>query len=378
MKTDFEKWIFAVGFMLFFTASVLSQEPTPPDESIKILTEEVHLNISAQYSNGRFVPTLTKDDLLVVESGDPQTITSMARVPANVLLLLDTGSEFNFGKSLDLTRITAKIVIENLQPSDTLAAIQYYDKIETISDWTKDKAAISADLDKKLFTGKRSRFVEAVTAAVDIFKSRPLENRHLVLISDGLETINDEAERQKALQKLLAVNITVHVISYTGLQDQRAQKATQRVKLGDGKTQPRVPDYQMEIILQTVPDGEKVSARRFLKTANEAQRVVIINLDTKMIRFVRRKRELWRINEAELENLANDTGGLFQAPKEPSTFWTFAIEIAKAIDSNYVITYTPTKPFGDTTQGEMRKVRVSSHLDGVNIRSRQKIVASRQ
>lgn len=378
MKKELKKRLFSIGLVLFFSASAFTQEPTPPEESIKVLTEEVHLNISARYSNGRFVPTLTKDDLLIVESGDPQTITSFGRVSANVLLLLDTGSELNFGKSLDLTRITAKIVIENLQATDTLAAIQYYDKIETISDWTNDKSAISADLDKKLFTGKRSRFVEAVEAAVGIFKSRPLENRHLVLISDGTETVADEAERQKALRKLFAANITIHVISYTWLQDQRAQKVTQRVKIGDGKTQPRIPDYQMEVVLQTVPDTEKVSARQFLKTANAAQRVVIINLDSAMIRSVQRKREAWRINEAELQTLADDTGGLFQAPKEPQTFWVFAVEIAKAIDSNYVITYTPTKPFADGNKDETRKVRVSSHLDGVIIRSRQKIAASRR
>ena len=59
--------------------------PTPPDEQINILTEEVRLNVTAQYADGRFVPTLTKDDLLIVESGDPQTITSMKRVPANVI-----------------------------------------------------------------------------------------------------------------------------------------------------------------------------------------------------------------------------------------------------------------------------------------------------
>ncbi len=71
------------------------QTPTP-DEQIKIATEEVHLNVTAQTSSGRFVPTLTKDDLLIVEEGTPHTIESMKRVPANVLLLLDTGGNFNF------------------------------------------------------------------------------------------------------------------------------------------------------------------------------------------------------------------------------------------------------------------------------------------
>jgi hypothetical protein len=93
-----------------------------------------------------------------------------------------------------------------------------------------------------------------------------------------------------------------------------------------------------------------------------------------MIRAVRQKREAWRTSEAKLQNLAEDTGGMFQAPEEYETVLKLAVEIAKAIDSNYVISYTPTKPIAESPKGAARKVRVSSHLNGVQIRSRQKII----
>ena len=76
--------------------------------------------------------------------------------------------------------------------------------------------------------------------------------------------------------------------------------------------------------------------------------------------------------------MADDTGGLFQAPEELETMWTFAAEIANTIDSNYVITYMPTKPFVDSAQNVTRKVRVGTHCDGIQIRSRQKIVLNRE
>jgi len=380
MKTDFEKWLYAVGLILFAALSALAQEPisqpTPPEEPIQIYTEEIQLNVSAQYSNGRFVPTLTADDLLVVESGDPQTITSMKRVPANVLLLLDTGNELNYVKSAAATRITAKVVIQNLSPTDNFAVMQYNDKIETIVDWTSKNEFDLSRLDNKLLSGKRSRFSEALNAAVSVFKSRPAANRHLVLITDGTESVADQIERQTALRNLLAANITVHVISYTQLEEQSAQKVAQRVRLNNERTKPRQPEYINELLLQILPDTERNPARRMLRQMNSSQQLVIVQFDTAMIKAVRRRREAWRMSEVKLQNLTDDSGGIFLAPESLESMWKFAGEVAGAIGSQYVITYTPKKPVADSPVGEERKVRVSSHCDGVQIRSRQKILAA--
>src|SRR5256885_10200242 len=76
------------------TVSNPSPQPTPPTqqpEPIKIYTEEVLLPVVATDSSGRFDPTLEADDLLILEDGQPQTIQSIRRIPASVLILLDTG-----------------------------------------------------------------------------------------------------------------------------------------------------------------------------------------------------------------------------------------------------------------------------------------------
>jgi len=80
------------------------------------------------------------------------------------------------------------------------------------------------------------------------------------------------------------------------------------------------------------------------------------------------------MGEGELQAMAEDTGGIFQAPEQQETMWLLAREIAKAIDSQYVVTYVPTKPFADSQKSEERKVRVSTHCSGVQIISRQKVV----
>lgn len=367
MKTNFRNGFFAARLIIIFAFSVFAQTPT--DELIKVLTEEVHLNVTAQTDGGRVVPNLKIDDLLIVEEGTPQTITGIKQVPANVLLLLDAGGDINFAKNKAMTGITAKMVANYLSPKDALAVMQYGDKVETIADWTNDFRTAMAAMDKKLFSGRRDRFSEALNAAVETFKTRPIENRHLILISDGLETAVDETAQQTALQNLLAANITVHVISYTQLQEQMAQKSTQRIRLGDGKTKPRIP----EDIFEGLTIGMSPAQKAHLKAMNEAQAIVIFNTDNEMIRAVRRKREAWRTSAEKLQNLAEDTGGMFQAPEEYETTLKLAVEIAKAIDSNYVITYIPTKQFAGSPNGTARKVRVSLHLNGVQIRQRQTI-----
>ena len=103
---------FGCVLIFYFAFGIFGQDPVaaptpPPEDPIKISTEEVHLNVTAQSDAGKFIPTLTANDLLVVEEGDPQTITSIKKVPANVLLLLDMGSELNFVKRISATRLIA-------------------------------------------------------------------------------------------------------------------------------------------------------------------------------------------------------------------------------------------------------------------------------
>lgn len=374
MKIDYKKRIFTLGFTFLFSICCFAQESKPrlppDDETIKVFTEEVKLNVTAQSVYGKSVPKLTAGDLLIVESGDPQTITSIRRVPASVLILIDTGGNLNFAKTIDKSRLTAQILVEKISAENSLAVMQAYDKIETVSDWTSDKEKLNVDLEKKLFGGNRSRFSGAINAAIKQFNSRPLENRHIIYIGDGLDSVATSEERENALQNLLAVNITFHFIGYNKMEAIRAEKAARLIQIGETKEADRVPDEVLEGIINSLPRPMKDNFRRFMK----AERLVIFRLDRKQRNLAKQKREDWIKSQAELENVSKDTGGVSQSPEELQTMWKLALEIATAIDSNYVITYTPKKPFAESPVGETRKIRVSSYLDGVEIRSREKIV----
>ena len=373
MKTDFGKKLFFFAWFCVFTFSAFAQEEddkTQPDEPIKIATEEVHLNVTAQASNGRFVSTLTPDDLLIVEEGTPQKIESMKKVPASVLLLVDTGGNLNFAKSLSRTRLVAKLLVEKLSDGNAIAVLQSYNKIETISGWTNDRAAVQESLDKKLFGGNLSRFSDSVAEAIRLFDARPLENRHLVFIGDALDSAAGIEERRKAFRDLAAANITVHVIAYNKMEAGAVKGSTRPFQIGEEREAPRLPDHVLEGIIAGLPRAMRDNFRRMAKS----ERLFVLRLDRKSVDLAKQKREEWIKSETELQAIAEDTGGFFQSPEEPETMWLAAMEIAQAIDSQYVVTYVPTKPFAGSNAVEERKVRVGTHCSGVIIKSRQKVV----
>jgi VWFA-related protein len=370
LKNLLNATVIAVFSVTMAVAQEVIPSPTPPEQTVKIDTEEVQVNVMAQNRFGRFEANLTKEDLLVVEDGVPQEITSLRRTPANVLLLLDTGGELNFVKNTKLSGFAAKIVLHNLKAEDYFAVLQYNNKIEAVLDWSNNKDEVFAAIDKKLFSGKRSRFTEALNQAVKTFQNRPIGNRHLVLISDGMESVATLIEREKAFQNVLAQNITVHIISYTQLEAQIAQTAGKRLKFGNGTKKQAIPPEVQEQILQSIP----YSQRQTFKIMMEAPPIVVFDLDTERLTFIRKRRELWLESEAKLQDISEKSGGIFFAPETLETLLTFGSKIAVAIDSQYVLTYLPKRQFADSPQGEARKIRVSSSCVGVEIKAKSRIV----
>jgi Mg-chelatase subunit ChlD len=157
---------------LFFALALygFSQTPTPTatpeeDRPEKISTEEIYLNVSAFDRDGKFVPDLRKEDLVVLENERLHQVSSVRRVPADVLLLLDAGGAMRYAKNANVTREAAKNLVGALRSDDRFAVMQYHDKVETLSDWTSDKTQVLDALDKKIGFGRRSVFFEALVAA---------------------------------------------------------------------------------------------------------------------------------------------------------------------------------------------------------------------
>lgn len=361
-----KRFFFIAALFLIFGLNVFAQSgrprtsATPPDTVEKISTEEIKLNVLAYDQNDNFVADLKAEDLVINEDDRLMQATSLRRIPANVLFLLDVGGEITYAKRNRVTAETAMSLVSSLRAEDSVAVLQYGDKVDVLSDWTRSRADLAKVLrENKLGFGRRSAFVDAMNKAIEYFNETPLENRHLILISDGIDSFNDAAARSAMTKKLLSSDINVHVISYTQLQQQAVQNLLNR------KTSPQ------KITLP--PGAEKPHSR---DTPQPVQIGPVINLDREMVRKRKEQAAQLKTSEAYLTTIAEDTNGEIYLPESDDEMKDKTSTLAKTIDSQYVVTYIPKRPLDESPDGEVRLIEVTSRRPGLMIQGKRKFIVS--
>lgn len=356
------------AFVLFFAfasnlqaqSGVRPQSTPTPEPVEKVSTEEIRLNVLAIKNNGDFAAELKPEDLVIMEDNRLQQAGSVRRIPANVLFLLDVGGEITYAKRNKVTAQTARGLIGALGETDSVAVLQYHDKTSVLSEWTSNKAKLAAVLgDTKLGYGKRSNFNEALQKAVEFFAQSPTENRHLVLISDGVDSSDNEAQKKSAIKKLLSSDINVHVISYTKLQ-QKAMGDSMKTVTGGGRRPAPLPPGANAPHSNTIQNFP----------------IVTINTDREMIRKRREEADKLKRSEEFLTTIAEDTNGDIFLPETTDEMIEKTAILAKTIDSQYVVTYVPKRPLDESKDGEVRSIEISSRRPGVEIQGKRKFVVT--
>jgi len=341
-----------------------SPSPTPvesSEESVRVFTEEVRLPVIALDAYGHYDPTLEPEDVLVLEDGVIQQVRSIRHIPANVLFLLDTGGELSglggMSKSTNLTRQVAANLINRLPEGSWIALLQSGNTSDLIQPWSKDKQAILKTLNTKLYSTKRSRISDAIVAATQQLKDRPEGARHVVMITDGVDSPGAKTERAEAVKKLIAARATVHIISYTEFVRQKSDRKTTELTTG------QLPNSNNPITATdpTLPPG----------TTRSPAFGVGIRFDPAM----RRQRKAYEADvkksQQVLSTIADETGGKLMLPLNSDQMLAQSNEVARAIGAEYVVTYRPKRPLADARAGEYRRVQVQSRKVGVSLHSRR-------
>lgn len=339
--------------------------PREDQEPIKVFTEEVRLPIVAFDDYGYFDPTLELNDVLVIEDGVQQIVRSIRHIPASVLFVLDVDSQITVGKRTETTRAIALRLLSHLRKGDEVAVIQFGTGVQVLQNWTADTEPIPQILKTKLYAGKRGRISEAIVASAAMLKDKPAGSRHVVLITDGIETPGGKIAYADAVKQLIAAQTTVHVISYTGIvRDAIAKRYQQKIlKTGDGK-QREVPLGTAD---PTMPDG---SINR-----NPYFRILTIDTDRAMRRWYKKYADGTKANEQRLISLAEETGGQLLLAENTDDLLKKADEVARDIGAQYVVTYTPKRPLANAKAGEYRKIEVAPRRTGVRLRTRRGYIA---
>jgi VWFA-related protein len=393
---------FIIAFMLFCATTSLQHaqeiekpslatpaqpQPTPRDEQepVKVFTEEVRLPVIAKDDYGRFDPTLGPNDLLVFEDGVQQEIKSVRRMPASVLLLLGTGEEMNPAMRVGTTRDTAARLVSHLREGDQMAVLQFSNRVEVLQAWTEDEEEATRALKTKLHSGSGSKLAEAISAAAAFFVNQPLGNRHLVLITDGVEMPlgrasyeeamkvlteasgpESKAQWDAAVKHLIAAQASVHVISYTEYARLAFKGKNKKYK---GSNAPvgsvRASGIQNAGIDPTVPPNT-TSSRISDPAYGDG-----INFDPQMRRLRKAYERAMKGGEQKLTALAEETGARILKPESAEEMIDRSAEIARDIGAQYVVTYEPKRPLAEARPGEYRKVQVAPRRTGLTVRTRR-------
>lgn len=370
---NFPPTLFALFcFAVFANAQSRPQQPKPAptatpqpqqqqEDAERVFTEEIKLNVNAFDPDGKFVADVKKEDLVILEDGRIHQASSIRRVPANVLILMDTGGEMRAAKSLTQTLKTARSLIGALAPEDSIAVMQYNERAEIVAEWTNRENALKL-LKVKANFGKRSMLFNALDSAVKFIQKTSPDSRHLVLISDGTDSLNNSSERDAAMRNLLTTDINVHVISYT--QMELADIAPRARGVSNTPPKKALPDE----VAATMPPG--------IRDMNNAVRIGSINTDREFLKRMRARKKSLEDGEKYLSELATDTNGEFILPASDEEMLDKTALVASFIDSSYVVTYAPKRALTESAAGEVRSISITSRRPDLLIEARRKLMVA--
>src|SRR5690606_26296738 len=113
--------------VLTFAATAFAQTgevkptPTPDGDTVRVATEEIKINALAFDESGQFAADLQSGDVVITDNDILHAPTSVRRIPASVVIVMDTGGEMRLAKSLDHTQNVASAVVNSLRPGDAVA-----------------------------------------------------------------------------------------------------------------------------------------------------------------------------------------------------------------------------------------------------------------
>jgi VWFA-related protein len=328
-------------------AAMPATTPTPAQdeqEPVKVYTQEVRLPVVAYDDHERFDPTLSTDDVLVLEDGVPQVVKSVRRVPASILLVLDMANQAAGIRDSETVREASLRIVSALREGDRFAIIQNAGRhVELLLDWTTDRAAVEHAIKTKYFSGNRSRLAECLDAAAVKLKEQPVGDTHAVIFTSGLESqsrdsIRSEQLPKEAMQRLTETQASVHVFGFAAI----------------------VQDY--------------VKGRPIVGIGGTGKTVrLTMDVDFEMRRWFKNFARATKQREEQLRALARETGGRVLLPADSGEIISLAEKVARDIGAQYVVTYSPKRPF-DSAKGERRKAEALSRKIGLQLFSLREVV----
>ncbi|MFP5263463.1 MAG: VWA domain-containing protein [Blastocatellia bacterium] len=309
------------------------------DDAFRLRVEEVLLPVSVRNSLGKLPSDLRQTDFIVTEDGHRREVNAVMRTPANILFIIDTSGE-SVLKNVNLNRDLALKMIDGLGAEDRAAIITYGDRIDLLSAWTGNKAALKESLNWKFKPGMQADFYNSILYATEEVLPRVSGRRSIVLITDGIDSFEKPVIEggtlmfEKALTALHRARATVYVAS------------------------------QVEMLLRELKPRAFNSLSWYERLDPQSR---------KRIDQLRRYYRQLEAAEVSLRGLAEETGGAMLNPATPEEFGKISAPMVAEIGTECMIAYSSTRPPDDTS---FHAVKVYGTRPDILIRFRRGIYAN--
>jgi VWFA-related protein len=183
-----------VLILLFVFCTIAPVALAQDDDTVKIDTSIVRLNIGVVDRKGNSITTLNQSNFKVFEDGVPQDISRFQPTiaPFSLVMILDMS-----GSTLPMRQVmkqSAFRFIDALSPNDRVAVVEFYDKINLRNDFTTDRRTIANSIEVSNGRGK-TQFYKAIDFALNKLAGEGNRRKAIIVLSDGVDTSVRDGDR---------------------------------------------------------------------------------------------------------------------------------------------------------------------------------------
>ena len=312
--------------------------------------ELINVTATVTDTRGRFVPGLTKEDFVLYEDGQPQSIThfSAERVPVSLGIVLDTSGSMEGEKWVSAMNALDRFLFDLLDPSDEVFLYTFNANPDLVQDWTSDRQRVSRALSRIRPSGGTA-LLDAVAEAVPLAQTGRNRKKAVVIISDGNDT-SSHIGVSELRQLIRETEVMVYAIGI------------------DGRNQPTLtspfPPPRLPIPLPfPIPGG----GRRRPLLPGQLQWPPILGGQNRGPRGMNEG-----VDVGTLRDITDDSGGRTEIIRSARDLEPATAAIADELSQQYFLGYSGAAP----KDGRWHSIRLEARDTHLHVRARRGYVAA--
>jgi VWFA-related protein len=187
--------------------------PPPPENQIRVVTNEVVLSVTVTDPSGEFVLDLSQKDFRVFDDGVEQTIDhwDLGGDPLAVVLVLETSDRAH--AMIPAVHSLGSIFTETVMALDGEAAVITYDStVDVRQPFTQDHDAVENAIASAQFEDPARHLYDAMATAVELLKDQAPMRRRVMLVVGESRDDGSKANFGAVVREAEHANISIYAI----------------------------------------------------------------------------------------------------------------------------------------------------------------------